>query len=51
MANQMFLTGTWLENPEVIFVGRFWTAPGWDNQEVFWLKIMKVKLLVKRMEM
>ena len=38
-------------DPEGIFVGKFGTAHCWENQKGFRLENMKVKRLVKQMEM
>ena len=51
MVGHKILTGTRLGGPERILVGKFGTAPGWENQKYIWLENMKVKRSVKRMEM
>ena len=46
-----FLTGPWMGDMEVILVGNFGTAPGWENQKDSWFENVKMKRSVKRMEM
>ena len=51
MVGWKFLIGPQQGDPEGSLVGKFGMAPGWGNQKVFWLEIVKVRRSEERTEM